>query len=157
MVQELRKKYNSKSLYNILLITSSLLALFFLPFFSSEIYSMFSNGNHLSLSENTLKSIVTNLKVKFPSQQSILKKMNGAFLRLKSPGEPFIFLLLHDDTNKMTTDCLALSLSIEAKQNIFTSTAKSLWMNGSEWTQFSAHDRVILDEKVTCLYIPFTC
>lgn len=132
-----------------------LLVCYFLPLMLNQIFSVFNNENSLTLNEHKLKSIVKSLKVKFPSQQSIMNKMNSAFIRLKSPGEPFVLLLLHDDNNKMTTDCLALSLSFEAKQNIFTNTSKSLWMNGSEWTQYSTDDQITLDEKVTCFCISY--
>lgn len=106
------------------------------------------------MSEDSLKDTLMKLKNQFPSLQntSLLKKMNGAFLRLKTPGEPFVFLLLHDDANKKTTDCLASYTSIVAKEKIFTNTTKSLWMNASEWTQYSDQENQdLLHEKVTYL------
>lgn len=103
------------------------------------------------VSEAKLAITFKRLKDQFPSLHvSLLKKIGSAFKRLKTPGEPFIFLLLHDDTNKKTTDCLASYTSIVTKQNIFTNTTKSLWMNASEWSHYS--DRVNQDliyKKVT--------
>lgn len=132
-----------------------------ITFFTSFLYTyitQFSNDN--SVSEDKLKFTIIGLKDQFPSLQHsiLLKKMNGAFIRLKTPGEPFVFLLLHDDTNKKTTDCLASYTSILAKQHIFTNTTKSLWMNASEWTEYSEHDSMYQDliyEKVYVLCINF--
>lgn len=106
------------------------------------------------ISEDELKFTITKLKDKFPTlQRGLLKKIGGALTRLKSPGEPFVLLLLHDDTNKKTTDCLASYTSIVAKQNIFNDTPKSLWMDASEWAQYSTQDvQEILHEKVLKLF-----
>lgn len=104
-----------------------------------------------AISEDTLKFTVMKLRKQFPSlQQQLLKKIKAAFLRLKTHDEPFVFLLLHDDKNKKTTDCLASYASSVAKQNIFTNTSKSLWMNASEWVQYSDPDDLdLFYEKVT--------
>jgi len=113
-----------------------------------------SNDNANDVSEAKLTITFKRLKDQFPSLHvSLLKKISGAFKRLKTPGEPFVFLLLHDDTNKKTTDCLASYTSIVAKQNIFTNTTKSLWMNGSEWTHYSDHDNqnLIYEKLITPL------
>jgi len=101
-----------------------------------------------------LKFTITKLKDQFPSLRvDLLKKIVSAFKRLKTPGEPFVFLLLHDDTNKKTTDCLASYTSVVAKQNIFTNTSKSLWMNASEWAHYSDHDgQNLIHEKVSAIY-----
>lgn len=129
---------------------------FFIPYLYTNItqYSLRVKDN--SVSEDKLKFTITRLKNQFPSlQHSILKKISGAFIRLKTPGEPFVFLLLHDDTNKKTTDCLASYTSILAKQHIFTNTTKSLWMNASEWTEYSEHDSMhhdLIYEKVYILF-----
>lgn len=112
----------------------------------------FSTPNESNaISDDTLKFTVMKLKKQFPSlQQQLLKKINAAFLRLKTYDEPFVFLLLHDDKNKKTTDCLASFTSSVAKQNIFTNTTKSLWMNASEWVQYSNPDDLdLFYEKVT--------
>lgn len=137
--------------YWALLIFTIILA-FSLPFLYSWI--MTNSENKSMISEEKVRSTISKLKDQFPSiQKSLLKKIGGAFLRLKSPGEPFILLLLHDDTNKKTTDCLASYTSIVAKQNIFTDTPKSLWMNASEWTQYSdKNDQDLLNEKVLKLF-----
>jgi len=116
-------------------------------------YFKSSSDNTNDLSESKLAFTMTRLKNQFPSLHvSLLKKIGGAFKRLKTPGEPFVFLLLHDDTNKKTTDCLASYTSIVAKQNIFTNTTRSLWMNGSEWIHYSDHDdQGLIQEKVICV------
>lgn len=118
---------------------------FSLPF----LYTRYMTNKSV-ISEDKLKSIILKLKDQFPSlQRGLLKKINGAFSRLKSPGEPFVLLLLHDDSNKKTTDCLASYTSIIAKENIFTNTSDSLWMNASEWSQYSDQDdQNLLNEKV---------
>lgn len=123
---------------------------------------MFFNGDIDSrpvINEDKLNMTMTRLKNHFPAlQPSLMKKMNGGFKRLKKPGEPFVLLLLHDDSNKMTTDCLASYTSIVAKQNIFTNTAKSVLMDASEWTTHSADaDKDSLYGKVTLvLLVPCT-
>uniref|UniRef100_A0A2S2PA79 Transmembrane protein n=1 Tax=Schizaphis graminum TaxID=13262 RepID=A0A2S2PA79_SCHGA len=105
------------------------------------------------LSENQLKSTMELLENKLSSseqQQSILKKLNGAFSRLREPGEPIIFMLLHDDASKKTTDCLASYASISAKKHIFTNSSKSLWIDGSEWTSYTdLNQDNLLYEKLT--------
>lgn len=133
-----------------LLIMLTMILAFSLPFLYTQIMTYKNYGNKSMISEEKLISIISKLKEQFPSlQRSLLKKINGAFLRLKSPGEPFVLLLLHDDSNKKTTDCLASYTSIIAKQNIFTDTPKSLWMNASEWSQYSDQDdQNLLNEKV---------
>jgi len=109
--------------------------------FGSQISDYFNTSNTNSLSDDYLKSTMRSLKSEFPSlQQSILNKLGGALLRLKKPGEPVVFMLLHDDTNKKTTDCLVSHASNMAKKYIFTNSQKSLWMNGSEWTSYSDFD-----------------
>lgn len=142
-------------LYKVLCGSIILLA-FLIPYFNIIQFSSNNSDNNLSVNEDKLLITINN---KFPSlQQSVLKKMNGAFKRLKTPGEPFVFLFLHDDTNKKTTDCLASYTSILVKQNIFTRTTKSLWMNASEWTEYSENDLVerdLINEKVYVLCINF--
>lgn len=102
----------------------------------SEISEYFNTSNI-----DNLKSTMRSLKNEIPSlQQSILNKLGGALLRLEKPGEPIVFMLLHDDTNKKTTDCLVSHASHMAKKYIFTNSKKSLWMNGSEWTSYSDFD-----------------
>lgn len=102
--------------------------------------SQISNYFNTSNADN-LKFTMRSLKSKFPSlQQSILNKLGGALLRLEKPGEPIVFMLLHDHTNKRTTDCLVSHASNLAKKYIFTNPQKSLWMNGSEWTSYSDFD-----------------
>lgn len=123
---------------------------FILPLLYSQIMTNDNNKDMSVISEEKLLSTFSKLKDQFPSlQRGLLKKISGAFSRLKSPGEPFVLLLLHDDTNKKNTDCLASYTSIIAKQNIFTDTPKSLWMNASEWSQYSDRDdQNLLNEKV---------
>lgn len=120
---------------------------------------LFAASPNNQVSDDKLKTTIAKLKDQFPSlQHNLLKKISGAFLRLKTPGEPFVFLFLHDDNNKRTTDCLALYTSILAKQNIFTNTSKSLWMNASEWAQYSHQDNPdLLYEKVFFFNIKFEC
>lgn len=118
-------------------------------YFANYIFSM-KNDPNLSIDKSKL--LIEDLKNKFPSlQQSLLKKLRSAFMRLKTNGEPCIFLLIHDDTNKNTTDCITSSTSILAKKYIFTNTMKSLWINASEWIPYSdpknenlLHEKVIL-------------
>lgn len=111
-------------------------------------------GNDINDSEvniDKLKSTIKGVQEQFPSlQPSLLKKMDSGFFRLKSPGEPFVLMLLHDNTNKQTTDCLASYTSFAAKQNIFTNTMESLWLNGSEWSQYSDNvdNKNLLYDKV---------
>jgi len=94
------------------------------------------------------------IKDNFPSlQPGIIKKLGGAFTRLQMPGEPIVFMLLHNDANKQTTDCLASYASVLAKQYIFTDSKQGLWMNGSEWSSYSdVNHEDLLYEKV---YINF--
>ncbi|XP_026809238.1 uncharacterized protein LOC113551280 [Rhopalosiphum maidis] len=105
------------------------------------------------LSAVQLKSTMELIENQLPpskQQQSILKKLNGAFSRLQKPGEPIIFMLLHDDANKKTTDCLASYASISAKQYIFTNSSKSLWIDGSEWSSYTdVNQEHLLYEKLT--------
>ncbi|VVC37093.1 Hypothetical protein CINCED_3A018416 [Cinara cedri] len=112
--------------------------------FSIGVYvAKFSNTTDLSnANNNNMKfKLINSFKVKFPSLQlTLLKKLASAFSRLNTPGEPFVFLLLHDDSNKITTDCLASFTSILAKENIFTNSKNSLWINASEWTPYSDLD-----------------
>lgn len=115
-----------------------------------------NNYTYSDVNINKLKSTIKEVQNQFPSlQQSLLKKLSGGFSRLKKPGEPFILLLLHDDMNKKNTDCLASYTSIMAKQNIFTTTTKSLWLNGSEWSQYSdnTYNQDILNEKVIIKFL----
>lgn len=110
---------------------------------SKECYNFYAitGTNTNGLSEDKLKSTMMSLKNHFPSlQQSMIKKLGGAFSRLRSPGEPIVFMLLHNDANKQTTDCLASYASISAKQHIFTNSKDGLWLNGSEWTSYSDID-----------------
>lgn len=117
-----------------------LLAFMIVPI-GSQILDYFSSSNTNNLNDDYLKSTMRSLKSEFPSlQQSIINKLGGALLRLKKPGEPIVFMLLHDDTNKKTTDCLVSHTSNMAKKYIFTNSQKSLWMNGSEWTSYSDFD-----------------
>lgn len=113
-------------------------------------YYVRSTTTSVHLNEDKLKITFTKIRDHFPSlKKGLLKKINGAFTRLKTPGEPFVLLLLLDDTNKRTTDCLASYTSILAKQNIFTDTSKSLWMNASEWAPYTDNDNLdLLYEKV---------
>lgn len=117
----------------------------------------YDNSNNPAITATTLKSTLERLSYQFPSlKKSFLKKVNGAFLRLKTPGEPFIFLLLHDDSNKKSTDCLASYTSYIAKKNIFTKTVKSLWMDASEWIQYSnSSDKDLLHHKVIGFSVNF--
>lgn len=108
---------------------------------------LFSNFDNLSktnkndLSKEKLMFTMMSLKNHFPSlQQSMIKKLGGAFTRLQTPGEPIVFMLLHNDANKQTTDCLASYASVSAKKYIFTNSTQGLWMNGSEWTSYSDRD-----------------
>lgn len=99
----------------------------------------YSNSN--GLSKDKLITTMMSLKNHFPSlQQGMIKKLGSAFSRLQTPGEPIVFMLLHNDANKQTTDCLASYASISAKQHIFTNSVHSLWINGSEWTSYSKRD-----------------
>ncbi|XP_025193408.1 uncharacterized protein LOC112593256 [Melanaphis sacchari] len=119
--------------FQIILVTVFLVLGILLPNFLN---TNISNTN--GLSEDKLKSTLLLLKSQFPSlQRSILNKLSGAFSRLQKPGEPIVFMLLHDDTNKKTTDCLASYASFSAKKYLFTNSQKSLWMNGSEWNSYS--------------------
>lgn len=121
-----------------------------LGFCLGGLHQYYNGSTSVDLNEDKLKVTVTKLKDHFPSlRKGLLKKINGAFIRLRTPGEPFVLLLLHDDTNKKTTDCLASYTSILAKQNIFTNTTKSLWMNASEWAPYTDNDNQdLLNEKV---------
>jgi hypothetical protein len=121
-----------------------------LAILSFFIIPLFTNSNDLAITVTTLKSTLERLNNTFPSlNKSFLKKVNGGLLRLKKPGEPFVFLLLHDDSNKKATDCLASYTSSIAKKNIFTKTMKSLWMNASEWVPYSSSsDLDLLHKKV---------
>lgn len=115
---------------------------FFLRIVSSLILgyllSNYLTANTNGLSKEKLRSTIISLKNQFPSlQRGMLKKLNGAFSRLQTPGEPIVFMLLHNDVNKKTTDCLVSYASISAKTYIFTDSPKGLWMNGSEWTSYS--------------------
>lgn len=109
-----------------------------------------------NLNNANLKSTINDIMDKLPSlEQGLLKKLKSAFSRLKTPGEPFVFLLLHDDTNKNTTDCLALHTSIMAKKRIFTNTMKSLWINASDWSSYSDHETDNLYKKVIIRFTRF--
>lgn len=118
---------------------------------------LFGNSNDPVITTTTLKFTLERLNEQFPSlKKSFVKKVNGALLRLKMPGEPFIFLLLHDDSNKKATDCLASYISLIAKENMFTKTVKSLWMNASEWVQYSSpSDLDLLHNKVIGFSVNF--
>lgn len=112
-----------------------------LGFLSSYSSSLYMSSNTRGLTEDKLKSTMMSLKNHFPSlQPSIIKKLGGAFSRLKMPGEPIVFMLLYNDANKQTTDCLAFYTSLLAKQHIFTDSNHGLWMNGSEWSSYSDAD-----------------
>lgn len=115
------------------------------------LYFIFNHENKNIINQDMLRSTISQLKNQFPTlQPSLWRKMNGGFERLKTPGEPFVLLLLHDDTNKKTTDCLASYLSNVAKKNIFSSTTNGVWMNASEWTTYSSHDDAnLINEKVS--------
>jgi len=141
-LKELKSKWQYWNRVAIISLAMIIVGLFVSYLFTSSVTN--------PVSDDKLKSTIVKLKDQFPSlQHNLLKKIGGAFLRLKTPGEPFVFLLLHDDENKKTTDCLASYTSIIAKQNIFTNTSKSLWMNASEWTQYSEQDNPdLLYEKV---------
>lgn len=110
-------------------------------YLSNNIDNFYKYPNTNGLSTDKLKTTMMSLKKHFPSlQQSMIKKLGGAFMRLQTPGEPIVFMLLHNDANKQSTDCLASYASISAKQNIFTNSEHGLWMNGSEWTSYSDRD-----------------
>jgi len=132
-------------------VQGSLLMLFMLiAGMSAGYYLDPFNSNSNSLSKVKLKSTMMSLKTQFPSlQQGLLKKLSGAFTRLRKPGEPIVFMLLHDDTNKKSTDCLVSYASVSAKKYIFTNSLKSLWINGSDWASYSDEEHEnLLYEKV---------
>jgi hypothetical protein len=140
-----------KSWSNIILIIITFLAFVF-GLYSQTLYIYFNTEYLTDLSEVQLKSTMELLENQLPlleQQQSILKKLNGAFSRLRKPGEPIIFMLLHDEANKKTTDCLASYASISAKKYIFKNSSKSLWIDGSEWTNYTdLNQEHLLYEKV---------
>jgi len=120
----------------VLIIVVSLLG----GYLSNNFENIFKTNTN-GLSKDKLKTTMTLLKNHFPSlQQGMIKKLGGAFTRLQTPGEPIVFMLLHNDANKQTTDCLASYASFSAKKYIFTNSAQGLWMNGSEWTSYSNLD-----------------
>lgn len=139
-----------------------IISLIFGPIYLNCNYNITAFGYSLivdtDLNSENISSMVNDIKDKLPSiEQGLLKKLKSGLSRLKTPGEPFIFLLLHDDANKKTTDCLVSRTSILAKQYIFTNTAKSLWINASDWTSYSDHDNEdLLYEKVIVRFTRFS-
>lgn len=130
-----RKSFRSYTF--IIIIVASLLA----GYLFNEFDNLYNYSNTNGLSEDKLKYTMTSLKNHFPLlQKSMIKKLGGALARLQIPGEPIVFMLLHNDDNKQTTDCLASYASASAKQYIFTKSNYGLWMNGSEWVGYSDLD-----------------
>lgn len=119
------------------------------------VYIVDVNSNNPAIT--TLNPTLERINNQFPSlNKKFLKKVKGGLLRLKEPGEPFVFMLLHDDSNKKATDCLASYTSSIAKKNIFTKTIKSLWMNASEWVPYSSSsDLDLLHNKVIVFFLHF--
>ncbi|KAL4098408.1 hypothetical protein QTP88_023028 [Uroleucon formosanum] len=130
-----RKSFRSYTF--IIIVVVSLLAGYFFRLFN-EFDNLYNYSNSHGLSEDKLKSTMMSLKNHFPLlQKGMIKKLGGALARLQTPGEPIVFMLLHNDDNKQTTDCIASYASASAKQYIFTKSNYGLWMNGSEWAGYS--------------------
>ncbi|XP_050543301.1 uncharacterized protein LOC126906651 [Daktulosphaira vitifoliae] len=99
----------------------------------SSIISGISSSSQC-MDSNCFKNEVELHKKQFPSQNKRLwSKLRAGFQRLRKPGEPFVLLLMHDENNTPTSNCLASVVSTMFKNKAMSNTGKILWVNGSNW------------------------